>query len=409
MEVVINGFKEKQNQWSKDKPINFKNRFGGLISAFFLFDVEIIVFAALNVWQPITEHWVLAFSFTISIFYMLLVILSIPFIFVVTNKPPQILENEAYKKEFESLYEGMKIDDGVSKHFRAFSMIRFLFFGLVLVFFYYMPLLQITLSFLIAVIYLGVLIKIQPHEEIYEYRIELFTESMFSLGNFMFLLLVLDDNYQIMSIGKRVFIGWIIFWIYVLALVVSIGLVIYEIIQLVKKIKENCSKKKEDDKLEVEKGIEDKPKETEMSRLKEDENEVDNDIQKQGNQMISDRIPLNENSLNLKRNEEEEIDSSRKLDRILNSDLKSSATKRNSKNIDKTPNKKDKETEKVMKRLRDEEKELASLRKEFDLKQKKEKQRKERSKEEIMKYESLKESKLSGLEKYKKGEADDNL
>lgn len=213
---------------------------------FFMFDVEMVIFSALNVWQPVTNHWILALSFTVSMIYLSMIILSIPMVFMLANKPKEVLEDEKYKSDFEAIYEGYRLDDGISKYFRAFSIIRFLFFGLVLVFMYYLPLIQITGSFLIAVTYLIILYIVKPHEERNDYLIELITEVLFVSGNACFLLFGLDDAFNLYSIGIRVVIGWILFVIYLLALIISIVVCVMEIIETIQNIREYCKNKSKD-------------------------------------------------------------------------------------------------------------------------------------------------------------------
>jgi cbb3-type cytochrome oxidase subunit 1 len=82
----------------------------------------------------------MATCYFLSVFFLLLMIAVIPFVFVVANKPPELLNDPAYKANFDSVYAGFKLDDGISKYFRAFDVMRFVFFGLVLVLMYYLPL-----------------------------------------------------------------------------------------------------------------------------------------------------------------------------------------------------------------------------------------------------------------------------
>lgn len=211
-----------------------------------MFDVEMVIFSALNMWQPITNHWILALSFTVSMIYLSMMILSIPMVFMLANKPKELLEDEEYKSDFESIYEGYRLDDGISKFFRAFSILRFLFFGLILVFMYYLPLVQISGSFIIAIVYLAALYIVKPHEERKDYLIELITEVLFTCGNICFLLFGLDDSFGLYSIQIRATIGWILFVIYVVALIISIVVCILEIKETVHEVIEYCKNKKKE-------------------------------------------------------------------------------------------------------------------------------------------------------------------
>ena len=212
-----------------------------------MFDVEIVIFAALNIWQPVTSQWLFAFSFLLSIFYMTVIILSVPLVFMVCNKPKELLEDKDYKGTYEAMYEGYKVTDNFSKFFKAFSILRLLSFGLILVFMYYLPLVQITTSMIIAATYLAVLYNLKPHISRREYLIELITESLFTGGNFCFLLFVLDDVYTLYSLGFRVFIGWVFFVIVVIGLMLSITIVVLKIIEVTKNIINYCKNRKKVD------------------------------------------------------------------------------------------------------------------------------------------------------------------
>lgn len=224
-------------------------RYAGLVQTLFIFDVEIVIFAALNIWQPVTNHWLLASSYVISIAYLLLMILVVPFVFMVANKPPELLSDPEYSANFECVYEGFKLDDGISKYFRAFDVVRFIFFGLVLVFMYYVPLVQISGSLVIAVAYTTLLYIFKPHTERKAYIIDLITHGLFISANFCFLILAVDDAYDLYPIELRVLVGWAIFAILIVALSVSIYTASFEIKELAIKIVEYCRKKKPEEDL----------------------------------------------------------------------------------------------------------------------------------------------------------------
>jgi hypothetical protein len=292
--------------------------FGGALTMFFMFDVEMVIFSALNVWQPVTNHWILALSFTVSMIYMSMIILSIPMVFMLANRPKELLEDEVYKSDFEAVYEGYRLDDGISKYFKAFSIIRFLFFGLVLVFMYYLPLIQISGSFLIALTYLVMLYMIKPHEERREYIIELITEVLFTSGNICFLLLGLDDAYGLYDINVRVFIGWVLFVIYVVALIISIVVCVMEIIETINNIIEYCKNKKKSKDTTKDKAKTDKSKsEISKSSLK------NSQLRK-----LSEDISLSKNANNI-RSSHRDINKNLSTDRIaLNPGEKDDAIKK---------------------------------------------------------------------------------
>jgi uncharacterized membrane protein len=213
----------------------------GLISLLFMFDVEMVVFSALNLWHPIKVHWVMSLSYNLSVFYLSIISLSIPLVIFVTNRPKEVLEDEKYLKNWGIIYEEYRLDDNTSRFFKAFSILRFLIFGLLLVFAYYIPLIQISASFFIAAGYLVLIIFKRPHRSKSEFFLELITELLFTLGNFFFFVLALDESYNIVTVDTRVQIGWFIVVIFVIALAVSILLVLYPAIKGVSRL---CSSKK---------------------------------------------------------------------------------------------------------------------------------------------------------------------
>lgn len=434
MEAAPSGSEEGSAGLSKTLSTNFP-RFGGLIAAFFCFDVEMVVFSSLNVWQPVTEHWILAMSFYISMFYMGFMICSVPLIIVLTNRPKEILESEEYKSNFETFYEGYKLDDGVSKHFRAFSVLRFLFFGLVLVFFYYIPLLQISCSFLIALTYLILVYTIKPHEEMYEYYVELTTESLFTIGNFLFLILGLDDSYGLISVGTRVFIGWLIFFVYILALVISVCLVIYEIIETIKMLKKKfCDPKEDNEELSVDVKNSKKVHESRVVTLPDNQ---DSDLNPNMPHLTTDRMPLNDTKLDqikikqipLKKKSEKKILPKKKLlaprvslpKEIVNvepepDEEEQKGTKKNSN--DKPDDERiirQEDIDKIKQRVKDEEKVMEKMKKEANEEMGRKSQSKRRRDDipmfgsgDFIHQGSLANSRLSGLDQYKKDDVSED-
>jgi hypothetical protein len=54
-----------------------------------MFDVEMVVFSALNLWHPVKVHWVMSLSYNLSVFYLSMIALSIPLVIFVTNRPKE--------------------------------------------------------------------------------------------------------------------------------------------------------------------------------------------------------------------------------------------------------------------------------------------------------------------------------
>lgn len=180
-------------------------------------------------------------SYNISIFYLVTAALSIPIVIYVTNRPTHILKSEIFKRNWGILYEEYRLDYSTSRFFKAFSILRFLVFGMVLVFFYYIPLIQITGSFFVAIAYLVLVIIKRPHASKSDFFIEFIRELLFTLANFFFFVLALDESYNIVTVDTRVQIGWFIVVIFVIALIVSIMLVLNPAIKCLTSI---CQRKK---------------------------------------------------------------------------------------------------------------------------------------------------------------------
>lgn len=269
--------------------LTFFYRYEGLFAMLFMFDVEMVVFGALNLWHPIKSHWMMSLSYNLSVAYLTIIALSVPVIIFIVNRPEEDLEEveEPEEEELQHLspverqerlsrgkifrnfgivYEPYRLDDLTCRMFKAVAILRFFFFGLVLVFAYYMPMIQISGSFMISLCYLVLLVIKRPHRENSEFFIEFITELLFTLGNFFFLVLALDENYNVITVDTRVHIGWFIVFIYIIALSISILLVLYPAIKSIIKF---FSKKNEVEELEKdEESDEETPKkEMEMSKL----------------------------------------------------------------------------------------------------------------------------------------------
>lgn len=217
-----------------------------------MFDVEMVVFSALNLFHPIKAHWLMHLSYNISIFYVALIALTVPITILVVNRPIEDLQEPRYMKNWGIVYKDYRLRNRFARFFKCFSILRFLFFGLILVFAYYIPLIQISGSFMIAIVYLVVLVVIRPHNENIEFFMEFITEMLFTIGNFFFLVLALDESYNIVKVDTRVNIGWFIVVIYVLALAISILLVLYPALKIILRFCRKAKKVKEDSQEEEE-------------------------------------------------------------------------------------------------------------------------------------------------------------
>lgn len=221
-----------------------------------MFDVEMVVFGALNLFQPVKSHWMMSLSYNLSLFYIGLIAFTVPLSIYIVNRPMEQLQNPKFKKNWGIVYEEYKLRKRYARFFKCFSIVRFLSFGLILVFAYYIPLIQISGSFMISIVYLIVLVVIRPHKENLEFFMEFITEFLFTVGNFFFLVLALDESYNIVKVDTRVNIGWFIVVIYVLALSISILLVLYPALKILLKFCKRPKKVKDSDVEEEEPPVE---------------------------------------------------------------------------------------------------------------------------------------------------------
>lgn len=221
-----------------------------------MFDVEMVVFGALNLFHPVRSHWLMSLSYNLSVFYIGLIAFTVPLVIYVVNRPIEDLQNPSYIRNWGVVYKEYRLRNRYARFFKCFSILRFLFFGVILVFAYYIPLIQISGSFMIAIVYLIVLVVIRPHNENMEFFMEFITEFLFTVGNFFFLVLALDESYNIVKVDTRVNIGWFIVFIYILALAISILLVLYPAIKILlkfcRKAKKNNVEDSDDDGEELE-------------------------------------------------------------------------------------------------------------------------------------------------------------
>lgn len=141
-----------------------------------------------------------------------------------------------YKKRWGIFYEGLRLDDKTSRLFQSIGVLRYLVFGLTLVFFYFIPLIQISGIFFSSVAYLVILIFMRPYELKKDFFLALLTEFMTTLVTFFFLVLTLDENYNLVTVDTRVQIGWFIIVLTILIVLKGILLVVYPAIRGIMKL-----------------------------------------------------------------------------------------------------------------------------------------------------------------------------
>ena len=70
------------------------------------------------------EHWFTSFSYRLSITYIVIISMAVPLIIFVTNRPNLVLLNAEYKKKWGIFYEGLRLDDKLSRIFQSLGIFR---------------------------------------------------------------------------------------------------------------------------------------------------------------------------------------------------------------------------------------------------------------------------------------------
>ncbi len=100
-------------------------------------------------------------------------------------------------------------------------------------FFYYIPLIQISVCLFSEVGFLALMISKRPFKTKAHFMIEFIKEFLFSIGIFFLFVLALDESYNIITVDTRVQIGWFVVVIFVIALLMSITLVIIPALKII--------------------------------------------------------------------------------------------------------------------------------------------------------------------------------
>jgi flagellar biosynthesis/type III secretory pathway M-ring protein FliF/YscJ len=85
----------------------------------------------------------------------------------------------------------------------------------------------------------------RPYESKKDFFLSLLSELMTTLVTFFFLVLTLDENYNLVTVDTRVQIGWFIIVLIILVVLKSIALVVYPAVRGIMKL--FASKKKPED------------------------------------------------------------------------------------------------------------------------------------------------------------------
>lgn len=246
---------------------------------FLLFDVELTIFSALNLMYPpstlySTESGILefksvflSFSYFLASVYNLLILISIAVIPLLTlsypPKLPKLMDPYRIFEEDDEMHDDELDQSGVHQYrtqqaiidhstnqynevrrlappmtraFRFMVSLRFYLYGMFLVWLYDWPMLQVSSLLVVNFFYAIVIYMNQPHTHYCEYVTDVFVEFLFLGALLCFWILAYDDRYVVLSLGSRVSIGWFIFMIFLLALMISFGVVIRDVVDLINKI-----------------------------------------------------------------------------------------------------------------------------------------------------------------------------
>ena len=280
--LLTRGLKNKMcYEWFKKKVAMME--WGANTTIFLLFDVELTIFAALNLMYPpwmlyekgndtFSSHPFLLFNWWLSLIYLCVIMISVPVIPLLTVPypppcPTLIHPYLMFKKGFHmehshanSGHSSKNLDlkvtseihmprirfltPALTRSFRFLVSLRFFLFGVLLIWLSFWPFLQVASIFMVNFVYTILLYCKRPHEHRCEWVTELTVELLFlgAIGGFW--VLIYDDHKEFISITNRVNIGWLIFVIYLIALWISFGVVIREVVDLVTKMCDYWGKEK---------------------------------------------------------------------------------------------------------------------------------------------------------------------
>ena len=129
-----------------------------------------------------------------------------------------------------------------SRHHVIINMLRDPVLSFVLVFFYYIPILQIGASFLIILAYLILELVYKPSKNKKDNKMAIFDFSVYTLAQTLFLVLAFVDN-KISVKNKNIFFGWPLIILLCAIIVVK---QFFSIKDSIISIKEKCKKLKEE-------------------------------------------------------------------------------------------------------------------------------------------------------------------
>ena len=175
-----------------------------------MFNIPIVAYSSLNILQAHSHHFIMKFSYYMSWLYLLFICSTVPMIIAVSNRPVEILRDKDFSYKWGILYKQYHLDPSINKFFTAFSIVRYILFSINIVFFYYFPIMQVFVSFVISLAYLVILAIKRPYYHKKDLIKNLIYESLLSFGNILFLILAFDESFNTMDVDFRIKIGWLI-------------------------------------------------------------------------------------------------------------------------------------------------------------------------------------------------------
>lgn len=203
-------------------------KFNGFITMYLLFDVQLLVYAALNIYIPQKQHIIFIGSLSVSYIYFALSGLIVLAIMLLTWKSTiQALRSQDSKqvKQYGLLFEKYIPTEAGSKgnqrHFQVVPLSRNVCFAIFIVFMQDFP---ITQGFWICGInasVLGMIFWAKPHGNKVDFAIDLTSEALLTSYNICYLILGLNDEFEYLKNTTRFIIGWTIIGLFMINIMIN--------------------------------------------------------------------------------------------------------------------------------------------------------------------------------------------
>lgn len=237
---------------------------GGFIAVFLLFDIQLIIYATLNISLPVSSHYVYLVSLSLSwAYYFMLPSLMIFLIYFTYDKKWRHLGRIDHKSGFKRKY-GLLFERYIPKkkgpmphrNFMAVTLLRHYAFANILIFLTNYPILQCSLCFGMNLGYLALIYFLKPHKNKFEWYLDCLNEAIFSGYSFCYFVFAWNEKFEFLRNVSRGYFGWIVVLLVMscvalnsIYIVAPVGISFYKII-----FKSRIERKKQE-KREIEKEL----------------------------------------------------------------------------------------------------------------------------------------------------------